>query len=277
MPPDAPPPAPSQLDRPDGARLAYRRHVGDQGKTGFVWLGGFRSDMEGGKALVLDAWARADARPFVRFDYFGHGASSGAFADGTIGRWRDDAVAVIDAVTDGPQVLVGSSMGGWIALLAALARPERVAGLLLIAPAPDFTERLMWRAFPDEVRAAILEKGVHHLPSDYGFEPTPVTRALIEDGRRWLLYDDETIPVRVPVRILQGLKDPDVPWRHALELVARLESPDIEFIQVEDGDHRLSSDADLARLVRVATALAAQLDPAPGDDDASDGPAEAPA
>jgi pimeloyl-ACP methyl ester carboxylesterase len=269
MPLSSPPAAqapPELLDRPDGARLAYRRHVGDPGKTGFVWLGGFRSDMEGGKALAFDAWARAQGRPFVRFDYLGHGASSGDFADGTIGRWRDDALAVIDELTEGPQVLVGSSMGGWIALLSALARAERIAGLLLIAPAPDFTERLMWRSFPDDVRATILEKGVHHLPSDYGFEPTPITRALIEDGRRHLLYDAETIPIRAPVKIVQGLEDPDVPWRHALELVARLESTDVEFIRVEGGDHRLSTEPDLARLVRVAEALAALVDPAPNDD-----------
>jgi hypothetical protein len=254
---------PSFLDRSDGQRLAYRRSIGDQGKTGLVWLGGFRSDMEGEKATTLHAWAEGDGRSYLRFDYFGHGASSGAFEDGTIGRWRDDALAAIDALAEGPQLLVGSSMGGWIALLAAIARPERVAGLLLLAPAPDFTERLMWAHFPEEIRTEILETGVHRLPNAYGFEPTPITRALIEDGRRWLLYGNEPLAIRVPVKILHGLKDPDVPWRHGLELVHRLDqSPDVEFIRVEDGDHRLSTPADLKRLEKVATGFAAQLDAA---------------
>lgn len=257
----APPPAqPLRLARGDGAELAYRRHIGAPDKTGFVWLGGFRSDMEGGKALALDAWARETGRSYVRFDYQGHGASTGDFEDGTIGLWTNDALAVIDALTDGPQVLVGSSMGGWIALLAALARPERVAGLLLIAPAPDFTERLMWPALDEEARAAIEENGVYYEPSPYSDEPTPITRTLIEDGRAHLVYDQPRIPITRPVRIIQGLDDPDVPWRHALELVERLDSPDIAFTRVVGGDHRLSTDADLARLVRAAEELGTLAD-----------------
>ena len=248
------------LERPDDARIAYHRTPGAADKTGLVWLGGFRSDMEGSKALALHEWARAADRPFVRFDYFGHGASTGRFEDGSIGRWADDALAVLDALTDGPQILVGSSMGGWIALLAALARPERVAGLVLIAPAPDFTERLMWASFPDDVRATILEHGVYHLPSDAGEEPTPITRLLIEDGRAHLLYDRPSIAVRAPVRILQGAEDRDVPWRHALGLVLRLESPDVEFLRIDGGDHRLSTEADVARMIRVVERLAAQLE-----------------
>ncbi len=256
------PAPPSFLDRPDGQRLAYRRFAGRPDAAGLVWLGGYRSDMEGGKAVALDAWARTLNRNFLRFDYFGHGASSGDFIDGSIGRWRDDAIAVLDALTEGPQILVGSSMGGWIALLAALARPERVAGLLLIAPAPDFTERLMWASFPEPVREQIRSGGVYEMPSDYGFPPTPITRDFIEDGRRWLLYGGP-IPIRVPVKIIQGLKDPDVPWRHALELVSRLsESPDVEFLRVEQGDHRLSTEADIARLLRTAELLATQVDAA---------------
>jgi pimeloyl-ACP methyl ester carboxylesterase len=272
LPPTSSPP--DYLARFDGHRVAYRRAAGQAGKVGFVWLGGFRSDMEGSKALTLEAWARGDERPFVRFDYFGHGASDGGFTDGTITRWREDALAVVDALTEGPQVLVGSSMGGWIALLAALARPDRVAGLLLIAPAADFTERLIWRQLPEETRRTILEQGVHHLPGGDGFEPTPIARALIEDGRNHLLYDAATIPIPAPVKIVQGLKDPDVPWRHALELVARLDSRDVEFIRIEDGDHRLSTPTDLARLVRVAAALAAQVDPPKANDDATVKPPE---
>jgi pimeloyl-ACP methyl ester carboxylesterase len=257
------PAPPSFLDRPDGQRVAYRRFVGRPDAAGLVWLGGYRSDMEGGKAVALDGWAQAQNRSFLRFDYFGHGASSGDFKDGAIGRWRADAIAAIDALTEGRQILVGSSMGGWIALLAALARPEKVAALLLIAPAPDFTERLMWAAFPEPVRETIRSGGIYELPSDYGFPPTPITRGFIEDGRRWLLYGAETIPIRVPVKIIQGLKDPDVPWRHALELVARLtESPDVEFFRVENGDHRLSTEADIARLLKIADRLAAQVDEA---------------
>lgn len=254
---------PSFLERPDGQRIAYRRFVGRPDAAGLVWLGGYRSDMEGGKALALDAWARERNRSFLRFDYFGHGASSGDFKDGTIGRWRADSIAAIDALTEGKQILVGSSMGGWLALLTALARPDRVAALLLIAPAPDFTERLMWASFPEPVREQIRTGGVYEMPSDYGFPPTPITRGFIEDGRRWLLYGQGAIPIRVPVRIIQGLKDPDVPWRHALELVSRLvDSPDVEFIRVEQGDHRLSTPTDIARLLRVAERLTDQLDEA---------------
>jgi len=257
---------PSRLDRGDGASVAYRKvDARANGAIGLVWLGGFRSDMEGSKALALDAWARDTGHGFVRFDYQGHGVSSGAFEDGTIGSWTDDALAVIDALTDGPQILVGSSMGGWIALLAALARPERVAGLILVAPAPDFTERLMWPAFSADVRATIEHDGVYYEPSEYSDDPTPITLKLIEDGRNHLLYGDEPIAIRCPVRIIQGLDDPDVPWRHALQLVDRLASPDIEFTRVTGGDHRLSTDGDLARLVRTATTLATSLDDAAKD------------
>jgi pimeloyl-ACP methyl ester carboxylesterase len=252
---------PDFLDRPGGHRLAYRRHAGARRAAGLVWLGGFRSDMEGGKATALDAWARAEGRGFVRFDYFAHGASSGDFLDGSISRWREDALAVIDQLAEGPQILVGSSMGGWIALLAALARPERTAGLALVAPAPDFTERLMWPAFPEPVREKIRAGGAYELPSPEGFPPTPITRAFIEDGRRWLLYGDAPIPVRAPVKILHGSMDADVPWRHGLELVTRLDQcPDVEFIRIEDGDHRLSRPQDIASLIKAAGALAAQAD-----------------
>lgn len=237
------------MDRGDGLRLAFERNDG-AGPT-FVWLGGFGSDMSGTKAQALAEWAAATGRAFLRFDYSGHGRSGGAFADGTISRWLADTLAVIDAQTRGPLVLVGSSMGGWIALLAARARPERVAALLLIAPAPDFTETLMWDSFSDAVKAEILETGRWARPSQYDPAPQIVTRALIEDGRRHLLLNTP-IPFAVPVRIIQGLADPDVPWSHAVKLVERLECPDLTLTLVKDGDHRLSRPQDLARLIGAA-------------------------
>lgn len=238
-------------------RLAYTRLPGRG--PGAVFLPGFRSDMNGGKALHLRDALAARGRAFLRFDYSGHGASAGRFDDGTIGAWTDDAIAAFDALTEGPQILVGSSMGGWLALLLALRRPERVAALLLLAPAPDFTEALMWPAFTPDQRAALERDGVIHLPSQYG-DPTPVTRALIEDGRRHLLLN-EPIPLRCPVRILQGMEDPDVPWRHALRLVDTLETPDVRLHLIKDGDHRLSRPSDLTLLVESFDSLSASLPP----------------
>ena len=203
--------------------------------------------MTGTKALALESYARRRGQAFLRFDYQGHGQSSGRFEDGSIGRWVEDAVAALDSLTEGPQVLVGSSMGGWIMLLAALARPQRIAALVGIAAAPDFTEDLMWRRFPAEVRAAIEKKGVYHLPSDYSESPYPITKQLIEEGRRHLLLQ-APIPLRCPVRLLQGQRDPDVPWQTALRLAEQLESDDVEVTLVKAGDHRLSEARDLARL-----------------------------
>lgn len=234
------------LDRPDGARLAWRMVEG-AGPT-VVWLGGFKSDMTGTKAEALAEWAAANGRAYVRFDYFGHGASTGDFAEGTITRWRDDAIAVLNELTAGDLVLVGSSMGGWIACLAALAAPKRVKALVLVAPAPDFTEKLMTPEIPPEGHAALAADGVWMRPSAYG-DPYPITRALLEDGARWSILGGEPIPIQVPVRILQGGDDPDVPWRHALELAHALKSDDVVFTLVKDGDHRLSRPQDIARLV----------------------------
>lgn len=233
------------IDRPDGPALAVAATPG----TGpaVVWLGGFHSDMTGTKAVALEAWAEARGRACVRFDYSGHGQSQGRFEDGTISQWRADALAVIDQCTSGPLVLVGSSMGGWIALLVALARPQRVAGIVLIAPAPDFTEDLMWAGFPDAVKEQILTAGSWLRPSAYGEEPYPITRALIEDGRGHLLLR-EPIPVTVPVRILHGQADPDVPWQRSLTLMERLAGSDVMATFVKDGDHRLSTPRDLALL-----------------------------
>jgi pimeloyl-ACP methyl ester carboxylesterase len=240
------PPTPRFLERPDGQRVAYHRLEGRG--PGVVFLGGFMSDMTGTKALALEAHCRAQGRAFVRFDYLGHGASTGRFEDGTIGRWSDDALAVLDALTAGPQVLVGSSMGGWIMLLAALARPARVAGLVGIAAAPDFTEDLMWAAWDEATRARLMREGRIALPSLYGDAPCVITRDLIEDGRRHLLLR-APIPLRCPVRLLQGMADPDVPWQTALRLAEHLESNDVTVTLIKDGDHRLARDEDLAQLV----------------------------
>ena len=233
-----------------GERLAYVRRTGDG--PGVVFLGGFNSDMGGTKAMALDAWAESAGRAFVRFDYFAHGASSGAWEAATISRWREDALAVLDQLTEGPQILVGSSMGGWMALLAALARPERIKALVLIAPAPDFTETLMWAQFPLHVREAIARDGVWMQPSAYG-APYAITRALIEDGRRWSILD-APLPIRVPVRILQGWRDADVPWSHAVRLFEALEGADVQLLMTKSGDHRLSAPDDLARLIAAVEA-----------------------
>ena len=231
-----------RIDRGDGVQLAYRRIAGHG--VGVVFLGGFNSDMTGSKAEFLAGWCEARGTPFLRFDYSGHGASEGRFVDGTIGRWMQDAAWVIDALAPGPQVLVGSSMGGWIALLLARARaPHALVG---IAPAPDFTEDLMWAEFTPEIRATIERDGVWHRPSDYG-APYPITRALIEDGRRHLLLRGP-IAIDAPVRILQGMRDPDVPWRHALRIAEAIAGDDVRVHLVKDGDHRLSRPADLALL-----------------------------
>lgn len=251
------PPAPTDanapnLARPDGATIAYRRIAG--AVPGIVFLGGFRSDMTGTKALFLEDYCRRRGRAFVRFDYFGHGASSGDFALGTIGRWREDAVAVIDSLTEGPQLLVGSSMGGWVMLLAALARPARVAGLVGIAAAPDFTEELLWPRLSPGQRREIAERGALVLPSDYDPAGYLYTRALVEDGKRHRLLA-APIPIDVPVRLLHGTADASVPWQLSLRLAERLQSRDVTLTLVKDADHRLSTPADLARLAQALDEL----------------------
>ena len=243
---------PAILARPDGATIAYHRLAGEA--PGIVFLGGFRSDMTGTKALFLEDYCRRRGRAFVRFDYFGHGASSGDFAQGTIGRWREDAIAVIDSLTTGPQILVGSSMGGWIMLLAALARPGRIAGLVGIAGAPDFTEELLWLRLSPAQREEIIERGAVVLPSDFDPAGYLYTRALIEDGRQHLLLR-EPIALDLPVHLLHGLADESVPWQLSLRLAERLASQDVAVTLVKDGDHRLSTPADLARLGQTLDAL----------------------
>ncbi|MCY4393784.1 MAG: alpha/beta fold hydrolase [Rhodospirillaceae bacterium] len=245
--------APSVLSRAsDGATIAYRRTEGRgaAASPAVVFLPGFRSDMEGGKALALEARCRAGGRSFLRFDYTGHGLSSGNFEDGTIGQWADDAVFAIEALTSGPLVLVGSSMGGWIMMLVARALPDRVAGLVGIAPAPDFTEDLTMANASAAMREALERDGVWYEPSDYSDEPTPITRALIEDGRQRLVLR-EPFPFAGPVQIVQGMADPDVPWRHALKVAEAFADADVEITLVRSGDHRLSEPHDLERLVRT--------------------------
>lgn len=239
-----------------GTHLAFEEQAGKP--PTLVWLGGFKSDMAGTKAQALAEWARRDGQAFIRFDYSGHGKSGGRFADGSISRWLDDALAIIDARTEGPLVLVGSSMGAWIALLAASARAQRVRGLLLIAPAADFTERLLWPSLTEDARRQIMDAGSWERPSAYDPEPYFISRALIEDGRAHLVMD-APIEFDGPVRMLQGGRDPDVPVEHARALAAQLRSPDMVFELIEDGDHRLSRPQDLERLVDTAASLARRL------------------
>ncbi|MBR0653708.1 alpha/beta hydrolase [Plastoroseomonas arctica] len=240
------------LERIPGVALAWRRRRG-QG-PGVVFLGGFRSDMTGSKAQALDGFCAARGTPFLRLDYSGHGASGGRFEDGCIGEWRADAAHLIAHLTEGPQILIGSSMGGWIALLLARRSPPRA--LIGIAPAPDFTEALMWPAFSEAQRATILRDGVLHIPSGYG-PPTPITRRLIEDGRENLVLQTPLV-LACPVRLLQGIADPDVPWRHAIRLAEHLDAPDLRLTLIKDGDHRLSRPQDLSLLEDTLAALLAQ-------------------
>jgi pimeloyl-ACP methyl ester carboxylesterase len=238
----------------DAARsIAYRRIAGT-GPT-IVWLGGFKSDMKGTKAEALASFAAATGRAYLRFDYSGHGESSGRFEDGTISRWTEEALAVLALAGEAP-VLVGSSMGGWITLLAArrLAKPAR--GMVLIAPAPDFTEALMWKAFPDAVKRQIEEDGQWVRPSPYDEGGYPITRALIEDGRHNLVLGG-LIETGCPVHVLQGMEDPDVPWQHAMDMVARIARDDVVVTLVKDGDHRLSRPEDIAKLTEAVAAMSA--------------------
>jgi pimeloyl-ACP methyl ester carboxylesterase len=237
------------IERPDGVALAYRRHAGRG--PGVVFLGGFNSDLTGTKAAHLAACCAAEGRAFLRFDYSGHGASGGRFVDGTIGQWLDDALRCFDALTEGPQVLVGSSMGGWLALLLALRR-ERVRGLVGVAAAPDFTQRIQQHLTP-EAKAALTRDGVWHRPSQYG-APYPITRRLLEEGASHLLLP-APIPLRIPVRLLHGQRDPDVPWQQSLAIAERLSGDDVQVLLMKDGDHRLSTPRDLALLSAAVAGL----------------------
>ena len=243
--------APQRLTRPGARSLAFHRRTGLG--PGVVFLGGFRSDMTGTKASALQAWADKTDRAFVRFDYIAHGASEGAWETATITQWRQDALDVIDQLTDGPQILVGSSMGGWMALLAALARPDRIKALVLIAPAADFTEALIWDQLPFHIRTQIEAEGQWLRPSAYG-DPYPITRTLIEDGRRWTVLD-KPLPFDGPVRILHGWRDVDVPWDFGLRVMEHIGSDDVQLTLTKSGDHRLSDPEDLARLLAAVEAV----------------------
>jgi pimeloyl-ACP methyl ester carboxylesterase len=256
MPPPvtAPGNGPPILSRPDGTTIAYHRLAGFG--PGIVFLGGFRSDMTGTKALFLEDYCRRRGRAFVRFDYFAHGQSSGDFADGTISRWRDDAVSVIDSLTEGPQILVGSSMGGWIMVLAALARRERVAALIGIAAAPDFTTDLLPHRLTAAQRRTLDREGRVVMPSPYDPAGYLYTKALVEDGNRNLVLRND-IPLSCPVRLLHGMADESVPWQQSLQLAERLAGADVTLTLIKDGDHRLSRDEDLARLAGLLDRLPA--------------------
>lgn len=252
----APPPGdlrlPERLALADGTMLAYHRHV--RTSPGVLFLGGFTSDMTGAKATALDRWSREHNRALVRFDYSGHGASSGQFADGTIGRWTNEALAVLDQLTEGPQILVGSSMGAWIMLLAALARPQRIAGLLGVACAADFTGYLLWDRLDPAWRERLQRNGLIRLPSPYG-EPYLITWRLIEEARQHGLLDRPELPIQVPVRLIHGLLDRSVPWRTSLTVLEKLKTPDARLILVKDGEHTLSRDQDLRLLLQTLEAL----------------------
>ena len=236
------------LTRSDGATIAYHRLAG--AAPGIVFLGGFRSDMTGTKALFLEDYCRRRGRAYVRFDYFAHGQSSGEFADGTISRWRDDAISVIDSLTEGPQILVGSSMGGWIMVLAALARRERAAALVGIAAAPDFTTDLLPKRLSEAQLRTLHDEGRIVLPTPYDPAGYLYTSALVQDGDRNLVLRD-SIPLVCPVRLLHGMADESVPWRQSRKLAESLAGSDVTLTLVKDGDHRLSRDEDLARLAQV--------------------------
>jgi pimeloyl-ACP methyl ester carboxylesterase len=249
---------PSILHLSGERRLAYHRVPGKL--PGVLFCGGFTSDMTGTKATSLEAFCREQGRAFVRFDYAGHGASSGDFADGTIGAWTDDALAIVDRVTEGPLLVVGSSMGGWIMLLVALARPERVAGLIGIAAAPDFTEDLLLARASAEQRRALAEQGYWMQPAAYGGPPYPITRRFNDEARKHLVLRGP-IPITCPVHLLHGQRDPDVPWSTALRLADRLQAEEVTVELIKAGDHRLSSARDIA-LLKAAIQKIAEAIPA---------------
>jgi pimeloyl-ACP methyl ester carboxylesterase len=239
----------------DGTSLAYSHLPGSE--PGILFCAGFNSDMQGNKALGLEDWCRGQGIQFTRFDYYGHGESDGAMEQGTIGRWRDDALAILDSVTTGPQLIVGSSMGGWIMLLAALARPDRITGLVGIAAAPDFTQSLLAQRLDDQQRRQLEETGFCDMPNDYD-EPYRISRQLLDEANDHLLLG-RSIDVDVPVRLLHGQRDADVPWENALAIARQLGSADVEVQLIKSGDHRLSEPVDIRRLIATVAALRHQM------------------
>jgi pimeloyl-ACP methyl ester carboxylesterase len=243
---------PAYLRSPAGPRLAYLASPGRSPTV--VFLPGFMSDMSGAKAAALSQFCAERGQAFLRFDYRGHGLSEGKFDDTGIDDWLQDALAIIDDLTEGPLILVGSSMGGWLAILAALTRQDRVAGLIGIAAAPDFTEELIWQQLSAAEQTTMMAEGAVLQPSEYGEKPYRFSRKLIEDGRKHLLLG-KAIPLRCPVRLLQGMADLDVPFATALRIAEKLESQDVVISLIKDGDHRLSRDADLGRLCQMVADL----------------------
>jgi pimeloyl-ACP methyl ester carboxylesterase len=243
---------PLYIEKSDGAKIAYHKLSGEG--PGIVFFGGLASDMSGTKALAIENFARSSGQAFLRFDYQGHGRSSGEFKDGTISKWLSDSIAIINAQTNGPQIFVGSSMGGWISLLAALQCPNRVAALVGIASAPDFTEDLMWDKFDEPIRNKLQKDGMCFEPTEYADNPYVVTLQLIDDGRKHLLLR-EKLTISIPIRLLHGMADVDVPYQLSIRLAEHIDTEDVEVTLIKGGDHRLSTEKDLAILMRVIEKL----------------------
>lgn len=233
------------LETDDGVRLAYEKTQGEG--VGVVFCGGFMSDMTGSKATALEAHCKERGKPFVRFDYMGHGQSSGVFAQGRIGSWAQNTIQILDDITQGSQILIGSSMGGWMMFLAALARPERVKGLIGIAAAPDFPSRLMWEKLNDDQRHELEDKGIIHIPSDYD-EPYPIRYDFIQESREQNLLDD-VIPVTCPVHLIHGMADADVPWEYAPIIANQLASDQVEISMVKSGEHSMSDESNITLIL----------------------------
>ena len=247
---------PSFLSLNDGHSIAYHKFVPSPNNNfpGVIFLGGFKSDMQGTKAIFLESLCKEKNIPYLRFDYLGHGESSGQFTEGTIGRWAEDALNVLDHLTEGPQLLIGSSMGGWVMLLTALARSERISGLIGIAPAPDFTENLIWEKLSEEEQSTLKSEGIYHLPNDYCNDPKeepdpyPITLSLIEEARNHLLLTNRTININCPVHLIHGMQDKDVPYDMSLKLLNLLTSNDIHLTLVKNAEHRMSEPETLKTL-----------------------------
>jgi len=248
---------PSFFTQENGERIAY--HYTPGRSPGVIFLHGLMSDMDGGKALAVEEFCKKRGNAFLRFDCQGHGQSDGLFKDGTIERWSNDTVDMLENIVEGPQILIGSSMGGWNMLLSAMKRPDQIAGLIGIAAAPDFTEDLMMEDLTHEQHHTINEQGYVELPSDYGDDPYVISKALLDNGRENLVLR-RRIPLEIPVRLIHGMEDPDVPWQTALRISQMMESKDVEIQFVKNGDHRLSEDHDLARLTRTLEALLNQIE-----------------
>lgn len=250
----------SYLEIPSSPKLAYHKlQYGDsQQSPTIVFLGGLMSDMEGTKAIALEEYCKKHEYNFIRFDYLGHGESDGKFTDGTISKWKDNVIAVIDNLTEGAVLLVGSSLGGWLMHLAALERKDRIIAMIGIAAAPDFTKDLMWDMFDDNVKEELEEKGIYNMPSEYSDCPYPITMDLITDGKQNLLLDKD-IDLDIPVRLIHGTKDDDVPYELSMKLSERLISEDVQVTLVKKGDHRMSDDAAIQILCRTLEELLQDL------------------